>query len=80
MDRDINSEYVMLLFHSNNAYANAPPYYVIRTFPVFLLSPYLPPSRSEEESRRILRLNWVVVEKGVRMLHNEGLGNLYCLH
>jgi hypothetical protein len=31
---DTHSEYVILLFHDNNGYANAAQYYVIRTLPV----------------------------------------------
>ena len=31
------SEYVILFFHFNNDYANAPKCYVMRTLPVFLI-------------------------------------------
>jgi len=32
---DARSEYVILFFHGNGGYANAPQCYVIRTLPVF---------------------------------------------
>jgi hypothetical protein len=33
---DTHSEYVILLFHGNNGYANAPRSYIIRTLPLLL--------------------------------------------
>jgi hypothetical protein len=36
---DTHSEYVILLFHSNNGYANAPQCYVTRTLPVLQYFP-----------------------------------------
>jgi len=34
---DSHSEYVIVIFHANGGYANAPQCYIIRTLPVLLL-------------------------------------------